>query len=117
MHLDGGLGRAKARPRKDAQAQVDSCGIECVDRLLQFSRKAVAGVKLSGGLDQAHGEIGIDATVALLVGIGQCALGDVASYAQVIELGLVSAQTGFDVAQTFAVSQLREGYAEKLVEM
>jgi len=55
--------------------------------------------------------------LALLVGIGQCALGDVAAYAQVIEFGLVSAQTGFDVAQTFAVSQLREGHTEKLIEM
>ncbi len=64
MHLDGGFGGAKARPRKDAQAQVDSRGIECVDCLLQFSCKAVAGVKRSGGLDQAHGEVGVDAPVA-----------------------------------------------------
>ena len=34
-----------------------------------------------------------------------------------IEFGLVSAQTGFDVAQTLAVCQLREGHAEKLIEM
>ena len=34
-----------------------------------------------------------------------------------IELGLVSAQTGFDIAQTLAVCQLREGQAEKLIEM
>ncbi len=117
MHLNGGFGGAEACPRKDAQAQVDGRGIECVNRLFQFHRKAVAGVKLSGGLDQAHREIHIDATVALLVGIGQRALGDVASDAQVIELGLVGAQTGLDVAQTFAVSQLRERHAEKLIEI
>ena len=34
-----------------------------------------------------------------------------------IEFGLVGAQTGFDVAQTLAVSQLCEGQAEELVEM
>jgi hypothetical protein len=34
-----------------------------------------------------------------------------------VELGLMGAQTGFDVAQTFAVSQLREGHAKKLIEM
>ena len=117
MHLDGSFGLTKARPGEDAQAQVDGRGIECIDRLFQLHRKVAAGVKGSGILDQAHGEIRIDATVALLVGIGQCALGDVASYAQVIGLGLVSAQTGFDVAQTFAVSQLRESHAEKLIEV
>lgn len=34
-----------------------------------------------------------------------------------VELGLVSAQTGFDVTQALAVRQLREGQAEKLIEM
>ncbi|SDU21670.1 hypothetical protein SAMN05216406_13521 [Nitrosomonas ureae] len=34
-----------------------------------------------------------------------------------IKLSLVSAQTGFDVAQTLAVSQLRESHAKKLIEM
>jgi hypothetical protein len=35
----------------------------------------------------------------------------------VIELCLAGAQTGFDVAQTLAVSQLRESHAQKLIEM
>ena len=64
VHLDGSLGGTKTRPRKDAQAQVDGGRVECVGCLLQFSRKAVAGVKLSGGVDQAHGEVGVDAPVA-----------------------------------------------------
>ncbi len=34
-----------------------------------------------------------------------------------IELGLVSAQTGFDVAQAFSIRQLRKGHTEKLIEM
>ena len=34
-----------------------------------------------------------------------------------VELGLMGAQTGFDVAQAFAVGQLREGHAEKLIEV
>ncbi|MEY4961230.1 MAG: hypothetical protein RL610_1409 [Pseudomonadota bacterium] len=34
-----------------------------------------------------------------------------------IELGLMSAQTGFDVAQPLAVGQLRECHAEELTEM
>jgi hypothetical protein len=34
-----------------------------------------------------------------------------------VKLGLMSSQTGFDVAQTFAIGQLCEGHAEKLIEM
>jgi hypothetical protein len=34
-----------------------------------------------------------------------------------IKLGLVSAQTSFDVAQALAVSQLCKGHTEKLIEM
>jgi hypothetical protein len=117
MHFDGSLGGAEARPRKDAQAQVDGRGIECVGRLLQRHRKAVVGVKLSGDLNKAYREILVDVPVALFVGIGQRALGDVATDTQVAELGSVNAQTGFDVAQAFAVSQLREGHAKKLIEM
>jgi len=117
MHLDGSFGGAEMSPRKDAQAQVDGGCVECVDRLLQFDRKAVAGIKPPGGLDQAHRKIHVDTTVALLVGIGQRALGDVSSDNQVIELGLVGAQAGFDIAQALAIGQLREGHAEELIEM
>lgn len=91
-------------PWKDAQTQVDGRGVECIGRLLQFHRKAVACVNFSGDLNEAYREIRVDAAVALLVGIGQCALGNIASYAQVIELGLMGAQAGFDVAQALAVS-------------
>ena len=104
MHLDGSFCSAKMCPWKDAQTQVDGRGVECIGRLLQFHRKAVAGVKHSGDLNEAYREILVDVPVALFVGIGQRALGDVASYAQVIELGLMGAQASFDVAKTLAVS-------------
>ena len=73
------------------------------------SIEVVVGRKLSGSLDQAQREVGMDTPVALLVGIGQCAAGDVAPDAQVIKLGLMGAQTGRDVAQALAERQLREG--------
>jgi hypothetical protein len=37
--------------------------------------------------------------------------------AQVIELDLASAQTGFDVAQALSISQLRESQTEKLIKI
>ena len=117
MHLDGSFCLAKVCPWKDAQTQVDGRGVECIGRLLQLHRKTVAGVKFSGDLNKAYRKIRVDAAVTLFVGIGQRALGDIASYAQVIELGLMGAQASFDVAKTLAVSQLSEGHAEKLIEM
>lgn len=72
---------------------------------------------LARHFDLTEREILIDMPVARFVGVGECAPGDVASNAQVIEFGLVSAQTGFDVAKALAIRQLREGQAEKLAEM
>ncbi len=63
------------RPRKDTQAQVDSRGVDRVDRPFQPDRKAVAGIKFSGCLDQAHCKIHVDTAVTLFVGIGQRTLG------------------------------------------
>src|SRR3989338_7220328 len=81
MHLDGSFCLAEMCPWKDAQAQVDGRGVERIGRLLQFHRKAVAGVKFPGNLDEAYREILVDVPVALFVGIGSCALGDVATNA------------------------------------
>ena len=74
-------------------------------------------VEFARHFDLTEREILIDMPVARFVGVGECAPGDVASNAQMIEFGLVSAQTGFDVAKALAARQLREGQAEKLIEM
>lgn len=85
--------------------------------MIQFRREAVGFVELSRRLDQACRKVGVYAAIALLVGIGQRAAGDVAPDAQVVKLGLMRTQAGLDVAQAFAISQLREGHAEELIEM
>jgi hypothetical protein len=61
------------------------------------------------------GEVANDAPVARLVGIGQRRAGDTTTKAHVIELGSLSSQAGFDIAQTFAVGELGKGQAEKLI--
>ena len=60
-------------------------------------------------------QIGVDSPVASLVGIGQRAVGDVTADARVIESRAQDAQTGLDVAQTFAAGQLSKGHAQELV--
>lgn len=83
----------------------------------KFHGEAVAGEERSGCMNQARREDGVSALVAGFVGIGQRAHGDMAAYAQVKELGLMGGQADFDIAQAYAISQLCESQAEKLVEM
>lgn len=61
------------------------------------------------------GQIGVDAPVARFVGVGQRGAGDLAAQTQVVELRVARAQARFDVAQTFAIRELGEGQAEKLI--
>ena len=65
--------------------------------------------------DQDLREVGIDPPVARFVGVGQSGARHLAAKSQVVELAAYRAQACFDVAQAFAVSQLREGHRQKLV--
>jgi hypothetical protein len=116
MQFDGAFALAESRPREESQTQIDGRGIESVDRLFQFEAQGIAGVKLSGLCDEDASEIGVDAPIAVLIGLGQGVASDVPSEACVIQLGLQGVQTDFDVAQADSVSQLCKGHAQKLIE-
>ena len=64
---------------------------------------------------QGLGKVGVDAPVALLVGVGQGAAGHGAAQAHMIEFVAVGAQAGFDIAQAFATGELCKGHAAILV--
>ena len=49
-------------------------------------------------------EIGIDAPVAILIGLGQSIASDRTPKAQMIEFGFDGIQTGFDIAEAVSVS-------------
>ena len=49
-------------------------------------------------------EIGMDAPVAILIGLGQSIARDCAAKAQMIEFGFDGVQTGFDIAEAVSVS-------------
>jgi hypothetical protein len=67
-------------------------------------------------VDQTFGEVGVNAPVAFLVGVSQGGARDTPADAHVIELGVLGAQAGLDVAQALAVAELGEGHAEVLIE-
>ena len=116
MEFDGGLGLAEVRPGEHGQAQVDGGGVEGVDGVIEFQSQVVPGIQGPGETDEGLGEVGIQAPVALLVGVGQGIAGDAAAQSHVIEFILVRPQADFDITQALAVGELGEGQTEELVE-
>ena len=115
MELDGSLVFPEYRPGKKRQTQVDRCGVEGINGLLERQPEIVVGIKITGLMNEDLGEVGIDAPVASLVGIGQSASGHAAAESHVIEFRRHRSQADLNIAKTLAVSQLSEGHGEKLV--
>ena len=116
VHFHGPLGGAETGPREDRQAQIDSGGVESVDRLAQHrGQSAVTGVKLARLNDQALREVGVDAPVAALVGVGQGRAPDWRAEADLVKLAGLRRQTGLDVTQALAVGELGERHGSVLL--
>jgi len=116
VQFDRRLGRAEWRPRKHRQAQIDGGRVQCVDRFLQVDTKGLVHIQWPSDADQALREVGIDAPVAYGVRVGQSIARDRRANSEVIQLGPLSAQTRFDVAQTFSIGQLRKRHTQELIQ-
>ena len=115
VQLDSALGLAELGPGEQRHTQIDGRRVQRVYRIVQFHAKAVVCVKRPGLLDEHLSEVGVDAPVARLVCVGQCVARDFSAYAHVIKFASGHAQACLNVAQAFAVRELREGHAKKLV--
>ncbi len=115
MELDGGLGLAENGPREKRKTKIDRCGVEGINGLFEFQSEIVVGIKVASLMDEDLGEVGVDAPIASLIGVGQSTSGDPAAESHVIELRRHSAETGLDIAEALAVGQLSESHGEKLV--
>ena len=115
MQFDRPFGAAKLRPGKQRKAEVDGGGVQGVDRGVEVETEVVAQIELFGSLDEDLSEVGVDAPVALVVGMSKIAVGDRAVNAHVVELGLHHSQTRLDLAQTVSVGQLGECHDPKLL--
>src|ERR1700675_5088209 len=116
MQLDRSLASAEPCPGKEGQTEIDCCGIERIDRLFQVDAQRVAGIELASPCDEHGREIGVDAPVSVVIGLGQCIACDVSPNPNVVQFGLQGVQTDFDVAQAGSVRQLGKGHAQKLIE-
>ena len=116
MELDGAFAFAEKGPGKKRQTEVDRGGVEGIDGVLEFQTEILVGVKTTGLGDEDLGEIGVNAPIALFVGVSQGVPGDMPTDPHVIEAILHRSQTGLDISETLAVGQLSEGQAEELIE-
>ena len=62
---------AKVRPREHRQTQIFGARIECVGATRQVDTEGLIGVEPTRLIDQALRELGIDAPIARLVGVGK----------------------------------------------
>ena len=76
---------------------------------MQLHSERFVAIEIAGGGNQDLSEIGIDAPVAMLVGVCQGIARNLASEAHVIKLGLLRTETGFYIAETFAIGKLSKG--------
>ncbi len=111
VELDSSFAALERRPREERETEVDGGGVERIDGLVEIDAKSVIDVQASGDADQGLSEVGMDAPVAQLVGVGQGAARYIAPDAHVVELGILGTQTGLDVAQALAIGELGEGHA------
>jgi len=115
MQFGGRLGRAKRRPGKQGQAEVDGRGIQGIDGVGQLQAQVVLGIQRPGRPDEGLGELGIDPPVARFVRIGQGRATDRRAQTHMIELGGLGSEARLDIPQALAEGQLRNGHAAELV--
>jgi hypothetical protein len=116
MQLDRDLRRAKWRPWKQRQTQIDGGGVQRIDRVVQFQAQGFRGIQFPCNTNQRLSELAVHAPVAALVGIGQIAAREVAAQSQMIRLGRVRFETRLDVPQALAKSDLCKCHAQELVQ-
>lgn len=115
MQSDGCFGGTKRRPWKQRQAQVYGRGIQGVHGVVQIDAETLVAVQFARTTNEQCSQVGLDVPVAPFVGIGQRRTPDRRAKAHAVQLRLIRQQTGFDVAQTLAVSQLGERHGAELL--
>jgi hypothetical protein len=109
------LAAAKLAPGKQRQTQIDGGRVESVNSLGQFDSERIVVVQLAGHANQHLSKVAVNTPVATLVGIGERRARNATSKTHVIKPGLLSAQAGFDVAETGAIGQLSKSQTKELI--
>ena len=71
MELDSSFAALERGPGEERQTEIDGGGVEPIDGVREIDAEAVLDVQAPGGGDRGLGEVGVNAPVAFLVGIGE----------------------------------------------
>jgi len=113
---DGPLCFPEVCPGKEGQTQVDCCGIQGVNCVLEFHGQRLLLVELSGNGNQMMGKIGVDPPIPHLVGFRKGTAGNLAADAHVVEFVVLCPEADLDVSQALAIRQLSESHNAELVQ-
>jgi hypothetical protein len=116
MDFDSAFLSAEFRPRKQGQTQIDGGRIERVHGALEQQPPRFVRIQSLSRRDETVRYVIENAPISFLIGGSQRVSSDASAKPHVIELGRRGAQTGFNVAQAFAISQLGERHAQKLIQ-
>ena len=106
---------AKGGPGEQRQTQIDAGGIEHVNGLGQVDSERFVAVKFSGDANQYVRKVGVNSPVANFVGVRERVATNASPPAHVVELGLLGAETRFDIAQAVAISELSKDQTKELI--
>jgi hypothetical protein len=71
VQLDTGFGGPEPCPREQRQAEINRTGVQSIDGLGGLESKIFPQIQSAGFMNELLGEVGVDAPVAALIGIGQ----------------------------------------------
>src|ERR1019366_3185785 len=112
VHFDSGFVLAKLGPGKQRKAQVDGGRVQRVQTLIQIYTDRIGRIQRPRDADQHLREVGVDAPVMRVVGIGQRGARHAAVKPHVVELAAQRAQTSFYVPKAIPIRQLGKGHRQ-----
>jgi len=115
VHFDGRFVSAESGLGKQLQTQIDGCGIQSVDRLIELLRKFLARIKLPGFLNHNLRKVRLNTPAANRVGIRQSVPGNFSANAHMIKFDLSRTKTSLDIAQNLPEGQLSKCHAQILI--
>jgi len=115
MQFNGRFSRAKVGPRKQTQAQIDDCGIQSINGLVEFECEGLIRVEFARSTNQALRPVRKDPPVSNFVRIGQSAAAKLRSKPHLIQKFRSGAKRRLQVPQALTKGELRKCHRKPLI--
>lgn len=115
VHLDCGFVLSEFGPGKQRKTQVDGGRVQRVQTLLQLHADRIRCIERPREADQNLCEVGVDAPVMRVIGVGQRGACHPAVKTHVVEFAAQRSQARFYIAKAIPVSELGKGHRQILI--